>query len=360
MIEKMEFEEIAKKYLNFSAPNYQILIDGEDMLREHSVKIISVSFDDTLEGADSFSFSINDPGVRWLDSELFEPGNVVEIKMGYADKRTTMIVGEIISLRPTFPTNGTPQLEISGYDLSYQFTRVRKQRPFENMKDSEIVAAIASEAKHKLETKIDPTETVHLHVVQDRKADYRFIKDLADRNFFEFFVKERTLYFQKPKKEESELVTLRYGTSLLSFNPVLNTANQKSEVRVMGWNPKTKEAIVGKASRGSEEARARGRRSGGDIVESQYGVVEERILDRPVFTQQEADTLARSILNRQSEGLISGSAECIGIPEIRTEKNIKLEGLGKKFSRKYYIESTKHTISNAGYSTTFNIKENTI
>ncbi|MHC1599506.1 MAG: phage late control D family protein [Candidatus Methanospirareceae archaeon] len=348
----MEFEEIAKKYKNFYAPSYQILVDGKDIFKEDLVEIVSVTFDDTLDGADRFAITINDPDAGWLDDELFEPGKEVEIKMGYVDTLATMVVGEIVSLKPSFPTDGNPQLEVSGYDLSHQFTRVRKHRSFEDMKDSEMVAGIASEAKHKLKTQIETTETVHPHVVQDRQTNYEFIKELADRNFFEFFVKERTLYFQKPKKDESEIATLKYGTSLLSFNPELNTANQVSQVTVMGWNPKTREEIVGSASSGEG--------SGGSMVEDQYGAVEERILDRPVFTQQEADVLASSILNRLSEGLIKGSADCIGIPDIRAGESIKLEGLGNKFSRKYYIERTTHTISNSGYSTTFNIKENTI
>lgn len=356
----MEFEDLARRYKNFYAPNFQILVDGEDVFKKFLIEISSVTVEDTLEGADRFSFSINDPEVSWVDSTLFEPGTEVEIKMGYADKLATLIVGEIISLRPTFPATGTPTLEISGYDLSYQFTRVSKQRSFENSRDSDIVAGIANEAKHKLKTQIDQTETVHPHVVQDRQTDFEFIKSLADRNFFEFFVRERTLYFQRPKRDQTEILTLVYGESLSSFNPELNTAHQVSEVTVRGWNPRTREEIVGRARRGSEEARAGGRKSGGDIVETQYGVVEERILDRPVYTQQEADTLARSALNRRSEGLIRGRAECIGIPEIRAGGTIKLEGLGKKFSRRYYIERSTHTISNAGYSTTFNIKENTI
>ena len=82
----MEFEELAGKYSDFYAPNYQILVDGEDIFSEHLIEITNVSFDDTLEGADRFSFSINDLEVRWLDSELFEPGKVVEIKMGYVDE----------------------------------------------------------------------------------------------------------------------------------------------------------------------------------------------------------------------------------------------------------------------------------
>ncbi|KAF5436629.1 hypothetical protein C5S35_08255 [Candidatus Methanophagaceae archaeon] len=367
----MELVALAKKYNNFYAPNYHVLIDGKDILREHFVEITNVSCDDLLEGADSFSFSINDPGIRWLDRDFFEPGKEVEIKMGYEDQLATMIVGEITSISPDFPREGTPQLEISGFDLSHQFRGVNLLEPFRDKTDSEIVEEIVDAAKHTLRKEIDPTEPERRQVVQDEdKTVYQFIEDLAARNFFEFFVKERTLYFRKPGRDRSEIVTLKYGVSLLSFNPELNTANQVSEVTVRGWNPQTKEEIVGRAQRGSEEGRERGRgseegrrrerRSGGDIVEDIYGRVEERILDKPVFTQEEADTHARSILNRRSEGLIQGSANCIGLPEIRAGVNIKLEGLGQKFSRKYYIARTTHTISNSGYSTTFNIKENTI
>jgi phage protein D len=355
----MELVALAKKYNNFYAPNYHVLIDGKDILREHFIEITNVSFEDTLEGADSFSFSISDPGIECIDSDLFEPGKIVEIKMGYVDQLATMIVGEIISLRPNFPTDGTPQLEVSGFDLSHQFTRVREQRHFDARKDSDIVAEIAKEATHRLQTQIEDTETEHRQIVQDRKTDYEFIKERADHNFFEFFVRERTLYFRKPERDMSEIVTLKYGVSLLSFNPELNTANQVSEVTVRGCS-EAREVIVGRARRGSEEGRGSDESSGGDMVEGQYGTVEERIMDRPIFTQEEADTLARSILNRLSEGLISGRAECIGIPEIRAGENIRLEGLGSKFSRKYYIAGTTHTISNSGYSTSFNIKENTI
>jgi phage protein D len=356
----MEFAALAGKYNNFYAPNYHVLIEGKDILREHFIEITRVSFEDTLEGADKFTFSINDPGIEWLDRDFFEPGKEVEIKMGYVDRLTTMILGEITSLSPNFPTDGTPQLEISGYDFSYQFTRGRGQRSFENVRDSDIVASIADKAKRKLETRIDRTETTYPHVVHDRRTDYDFIRKLAKRNFFEFFVREKTLYFRESNRKVREIVTLRYGASLLSFNPVLNTANQPTEVTRRGWNVQTREEIVGRARRGSEEARERGRRSGGDMIEDQYGTVEERISDRPVSTQQEADTNARSTLNQMAEGLISGSAECIGIPEIRAGENIRLEGLGKKFSRKYYVDRSTHAISSAGYSTNFNVKENTI
>lgn len=356
----MTFEELVRKYANFFAPGYQVIIDGEDIVRKYAVEVMGITFEDVLDGADRFSITVNDPGARWLDKGIFEAGKEVDLKMGYVDKLNTMIVGEVISLRPSFPSSGPPQLEISGYDLSHQFTRVRRQRSFQNMRDSDVVGAIAGEAKHKLGTQIDTTDTVHPFIVQDRQTDYDFIRGLAERNFFEFRVKERTLCFQKTRRNRDAAISLEYGATLRSFHPELNTARQVSEVTVRGWSPQNKEEIVGRARRGSEEARGRGERSGGDIVAGIYGAVEERVLDRPVFNQQEADNLARSLLNEVSEGLITGSAQCIGLPEIRAGENVELKGLGKKFSKKYYIERTTHTMGSSGYATTFHVKENTI
>jgi phage protein D len=133
----MKFEDIAKKYKNFySPPAYQIILDGQDILKKYLAEITSVTFEDTREGSDRFSFTVNDPKLEWLDSKLFEPGKVVEIKMGYLDTLTTMIIGEIISVKPSFPSNSSPEMEISGYDLSYQFTRLQERNIWQNKRDS--------------------------------------------------------------------------------------------------------------------------------------------------------------------------------------------------------------------------------
>jgi phage protein D len=39
---------------------------------------------------------------------------------------------------------------------------------------------------------------------------------------------------------------------------------------------------------------------------------------------------------------------------------VELSGLGKKFSRRYYVERSTHIISSGGYTTNFSVKENTV
>ena len=51
-------------------------------------------------------------------------------------------------------------------------------------------------------------------------------------------------------------------------------------------------------------------------------------------------------------------AERIGLHATAVE-NIRLGGLGKDFSRTYYVEQATHTINTSGYKTTFRVKDTT-
>jgi phage protein D len=354
VILEVTFEQVAKRYDDFYPLRFQILVDGKDIQKEKSPEVTAVSFDDTLEGSSHFSFSVNDPKMELMDSTLFEAGKLVEIKMFSKEKAYTMVLGEIISLRPSFPSDGGPNIEVSGYDLLYQFTRGARNNTWEGpKKDSEVVEAIlkGSQARHKLKVHVEQTKVVYPKIIQDNETDFAFMRRLADRNFFDFYIERDEVYFCPPKIK-SPIMTLEYGKGLLSFTPELNTADQISEVVVRGWNPSTKKEIVATA----KNQKSPQGQSGGEAVAKIYGKVETRVTSMPITSQQEADILARSILNKKSVGLVRGNAECIGIPEIRAGRIINLTGLGKNFSQKYFIEKTTHNISSSGYSTTFAVR----
>lgn len=360
----MEFSKLEKDYYNFYAPGFQITVAGKELSGE-GVEVVSVSVDNILDGADHFSFTINNPydtgkrEFKWLDSDMFETGRKVEIKMGYLSRLTTMIVGDISSVRPTFPSNGIPQMEISGYDLSQRMMKSKKSDSWPEMTDSEVVKTIIS--KYNLKTTgVEDTKVKHIKIIQDKESDYDFIKKLAERNGFEFFVREEILYFRVPKNDRKEIATLKWGESLNSFSPELNVANQVSEVEVRHWDPKTKKEIVAKAKRGDEHGRESGKKSGGDLVEKTAKGAVVKVIRAPVDSKEEAEKIAKAALDKLAEGLIKGRGECIGLPIIMAGENIRLDGLGKKFTRTYYLEKATHTISGSGYRTTFDVKENTI
>jgi phage protein D len=349
----MTFEELSKKYSNFYNPQFQISVDGADISLKHLAKATSVTFEDAIDVSHRFSFTLDNPPLKWLEDGLFEPSKLVEIKMGYLDALSTMIVGEVTSLRLSFPSSGLPQLEVSGYDLFHQFTRASKNKTWKG-RDSEVVKEVirTAQAKHKLTCTIKETQVVHPEIVQDNETDYAFLKRLASRNFFEFSIENKDIYFGPPRKNVPPITILEYGKSLLSFTSELNIANQASEVIIRGWDPKAKKEIVGKA----QSTKNGEGQSGGELMAKLYGKIEKIVTDKPVFSKQEANNLAQSILNRQSVSLLRGNAECVGLPEIKAGNTVILKGLGKKFSQKYFIERSTHNISSSGYRTTFSVR----
>jgi phage protein D len=359
----MEFRQFEKEYKNFYAPRCELKVTEEDMAKK-GMEIVSVTVDNTLASeADQASFTISNAfdvkqrEIRWFDQEI-AVGKEIEVRMGYTDILKTMFIGLITSVKINFPSGGMPQLEVTAFDLSHPMTKNKKSKPWDNKKDSDIASSLAS--FYHLTPKVDDTHVQHVTLKQDNQSDFEFLKKRSEENQFEFFVLERELYFRLPAYGESEVVNLEWGKTLMSFSPEVNVADQVEEVEVRSWDPKMKKEIVGKAKVGDEAGRDQGRKSGGEMVKGTSGEKNVERVRRPVNSLEEASKLAKSILTRLAEGLVTGSGECLGLPELRAGKNVRLEGLGKKFSRTYYVEKTNHNISSSGYRTTFNIKEPTL
>lgn len=359
----MEFGEFEKKYKHFFAPRFELKVSGEDVARK-GMEIVSVTVDNALDAPDQASFTVSNAfdmvkrETRWFDQEIMV-GKELEVRLGYSDRLEGIFIGLITSVKISFPAGGMPQLEVTAFDLSHSMTKNKKSFSWEKKKDSDIASSLATQ--YKLTPRVEDTNIQHVTISQDNQSDFEFLKKRAEENSFEFFVFERTLFFRMPAyQEKNPIVDLEWGKTLLSFSPEVNIADQVEEVEVRGWDPKAKKEIVGKAKSGDEQGRDQGRKSGSELTKGSTSEKTVQRVRRPVHTQEEADKLARSILTRMAEGLVTGSGECLGLPELQAGKNVQLKGLGKKFSKTYYVEKTNHNVSSSGYRTTFNIKETTI
>lgn len=354
----MEFSEIESKNLNFYAPRFEIIINGENILYK-DIEIVKVTVKNTLTGPDDFDITINNPELKWLEDPLFQIGNEVEIRMGYGSQITTMIIGEISALEPSFSSSGPQQMGIRGFDLIKSLQRGDKFRSWENLPDFVIAGIIALE-HNLIPDGIEPTFTIHPKVMQNGENDFDFLKKRAQENGFEMFVDLRTLYFRKPKMIKDTITTLTLGKTLTSFTPEINLANKPSKVTVRGWDPRLKKEIVGIASSGQELGLELKQQSASQIIKKLYGEVERSIREEPVYSQDEAEKRAKSVLDNSSDQFIKGNGECIGIPQLRAGRYIDIYGLGEKLSMKYYLEATTHTIDTSGYQTKFSVKGNAI
>jgi uncharacterized protein len=361
------FVELEEAHQGLYVPSYKILVNNVDLLKKLFMEIASVQVDNVLKGGDRFSFTVNSTfnfekrDFEHLE-ETFAFGNSVLISMGYQNGTALreMVMGKITAVQTSFPASGLPQITVSGYDLTYCMGKGKKSRkPWHNKKDSYVVSQVAND--YGLTTSAVDTRVEHPTTQQSQESDAQFLERLTVRNGYECFASKKELIFRPPPKNELEepVVELEWGKGLLSFSPEINIAEQISKVEVRGWDVNSKKEIVGKAEAGEEHGRASGRLSGAEVVKKVCREQGELKVREPVFSQQEANRRAEAILKERSELFVQGSGESIGMPEIKAGTFIRLRGLGKLFSGKYYIQQCTHTINSSGYRTTFKTKDTT-
>ena len=328
-----------------------------------------------LDGADTFSFTVfNAFDATNREINLFADNVLVfdaevEIKFGYESQLQTIMFGIITAVKINFPSGGVPQIDVSGFDKSYRMMKEKKPRSWNEMTDSEVVNRIANEYNLNtlsripyphLENSIDVTEQKHSQIVkQEKENDFEFITRLAERNYYEFFIFNETIFFRKPRYKSDPIVTLEWQKSLLSFSPDFNIAERVFQVDVIGQNTTNdKKNIIGTAKILNDEIGQLFIKKIINIIqgeESTEQLTKEQV-KQPVSSEEHAKNLAKSILLKKHEEVLKGSGESIGIPDILAGTNIELKGLGKQFSSTYYIDQTNHSISSSGYKTTFNVK----
>jgi phage protein D len=366
------------------SPYFEIRIKGTDLKHGVTVDVLSVSVTDTANQADSFSITVRDrhsePGrfaggakLKWMDSGLFDEGNEVEIKLGYA--KALGFRGDITAVSASFPESGLPTLNVRGFSHYHRLQRYQRNRPFVAKTVSGIAEEIAGNMG--LGSKVDRVDLKRPYEATQNLTYAEILKQRADPIDFEVVVKyneeskRSTLYFQKPGylASLSPALTLEWGKDLRSFSPSLSTYNIVTEVGVRASQTShggKKEPLIGKASVGDLKPKM-GAKTGPEIAEDCFKRMRPKDVpnpmlhihqDRDIELPKEASEVAKAQLRRKALDFISGRGSCAGNPKLRARTVIELKGLGERFSGKYYVTSATHTIDAGGYRTDFEVKRN--
>jgi len=336
-------------------PQFYIKINGAappDPLYNDLGKVV---VDDNLHLPDMFTLQIYDPQLNWVDGDTFQLGAEIEIgAKGEDDRETKLLIGEVTALEPDYPVGSAPTLTVRGYDRAHRLHRGKKTRTFLQMTDSDLASRIAQESG--LRTDVASTSEVHEYVIQSNQTDFEFLDERARRIGFDLYVDDRTLVFKEPESQGAP-IELEWGDKLRSFRPRLTTSSQVKEVIVKSWDPRQKREIVGRATRGRGAPSIGERASGGEAAEQAFGSAGTLVIvDRPVHTQAEADTLAQSIADQIAGSFIQANGSCRGEPRLRAGTAIQLTALGARFSGEYTVTNSTHVYSpEQGYVTNFTI-----
>jgi phage protein D len=342
-------------------PDFKLFLDGGELPTEEAVDVLDVTVCSYVTGASWFCVTMNNwhsdiQDFKYSDGPRIKEGAKLEVTLGYDTRVISLIKGEVTALEPEFSEKEAPTLKVHGYDLLHRFRRGRKTKSYTQLKDSQIASQIASALG--LSAEVEDTGVTHEYLLQDNLTDIDFLLERARRIRYELVIEDGTLKFRKAANDRGGVVTLEFGFTLRSFYPRLSTATQVSEVLVQGWDPKTKQAIKGRARGGDEVSKMGGQRLGASIAESAFFATKNVITDQPIFSEGEANQIAKGKFNDMAVEFITGEGTAIGNGDIQAGAVIELKKLGRRFSGLYYVTSAKHTIDSAGYNTTFTVERN--
>jgi uncharacterized protein len=363
----MELAAVSSKHNHFYVPTFRVRIGGKDLVRDLGIPVSQVEVDRALSAAGRFSFTVvnsySHKDQAFLDArgapilEVLKFGAMVEIAIGYRDheRLPVLLTGMITEIATGF-SDGAPELSVAGYDHSFPMMLGKRSQSWSAAKDSDTVRKLARH--HNLETEIEDTKQTQPQIEQNQESDLEFLKKIAQRNHYEFYVDEsRCLHFGKPNDRDGGVVKLLWGQGLMSFKPEANLAAQVSEVHVYGWSEKRKETVVGKAVAGEESGKEAKGKSGGEVVRAAIGKPAVLELRLPVTDAADAKRRAQAVLNDHAKRYLTGEAECVGLPELLPDRNVTLLNLGETFSKTYYIQQSVHKVDGSGYRTRVKVKE---
>ena len=371
-------------------PTFLIEIEGRRLSKDVTHEITSFVFEDNEEELDVMEVSITDRYLQFVDDPLFQEGNEIVARYGYADDLSLKKVAVIKEIDYDFPDGGDPTIQLKAYDKGHKLAGKQIQRvwqkPAPGILCSEIAEQIAHE--HGLTPVVTKTVGRHLRVVQANKSDAQFLKELAaksrDRDGkgvtgYAFYVQDDELHFHPRGLAERSALVLEYFTDrdgvLRSFKPSTQSQSVKgagTETKAVGVDPRKKKPVEHKASNattpdrvalgkktylvdgGTGEGKFRKQESG-KIVPSMDR--SESFHEEP--RQEPAQDKAESQFKNAEMKQVEATAVTIGIPSLVAKQNIEVRGVGRKFSGTYYCTSVRHVFQD-GYSCELKLKRNAL
>jgi len=199
---------------------------------------------------------------------------------------------------------------------------------------------------------------------QERETDFDFLTGIAKENGWEMYIdhtedpKGYVLRFQFLIQDYSPTLSLKWGQSLLDFNPRLTTVGDLFGVTARIWIASLQtEFVIIVAWDYDRAAFNLSIYPGLGDVETILGEKTQKTLSiKPSGFPGALREILGELLPRLNNRL-TASGSCVGDTRIMAGKVVNFDGLGDQFGGKYRITSATHTFDTGGYKTSFKARK---
>lgn len=340
------------------------ILQEQDGLIDFDVSINGAKLKDTVEVCELFvqqevnriafaTIEILDGGAIGIVNEPFTnsegkdfiPGNEIEIKLGYGDKREEVFKG-IITAQRLMVKQGKSRLVISCKDKAVKMTKGRFNAIFQEGKDSDAIKKIVG--KYGLQLKMDDTTTLQPVLVQHNCSDWDFLMIRAELNNMCVLTNNNSLSIKKLDFTTDAACEINTAQFVIDIDLSLNSENITDNYHLTAWNDKQQRENTVTVK--IDDGLSQGNLSVKNLSE---------VLDSSVQNQYSAASLSEDELKMWGTTLagkavlskIQGSITVPGTNDIKAGDLINISGFSQRFNGKAYISKVSHELKDGSWLT---------
>ncbi len=328
---------------------------GSDHRLDLSERVLSFQFDDSDRKADKLVLTVDNWDLSNFDDPVWGKGNLLEVAWGYPGEMAparTVVIQKV---------TGFQTLNVEGHAKSVLMNRLARCRVFENKTRSQVAAEIAREHGYgPSQQDIEDTTDVLPAITQARLTDAQFLRRLASREGFEFYVDFEGLHFHQRRLGRRPVRAFRWYTApevgeVISINIENDVTAKPGAVRVRGRNPMTRKDIDEQGSNAGTKRDTLGEVI--EIVDPETGATHmarrlaaTEVRPSPDASSAAAKRRADAQYRRAQHTTVKLTAVALGDPGLAAKTVVEFQGLGQRLSGRYYVKEATHKIDGGGYT----------
>jgi phage protein D len=342
---------------------YTLSVGGQAVPAAVTEAILKVELEDAVGLADiariRLRTAVRDDGSGWtlLDDDTFPRLAALKLSISVGDgEPQPLIDGYVVEAQAEFSNEpGGSALSVIALDPSVLMGLEDKARAWPDQPDSDIASAIFGE--YSFDSDVEATEPSRqsddVTTIQ-RGTDLQFVRALARRNGFEFYVEidpgsgRPKAHFHPPRLdgEAQGVLSVNMGpsTNVNAFKTRFNMI-RPAQAKAKGMDAASREEQ-------SAEVEQPSLRTLGAHSTLSDDRPRKLIVDRTGLSQSgELESYAKAVVDESAWALTAeGELNTVAFGKIlRAKRLVAVRGVGRTLSGLYYVERVLHAISDEGY-----------
>ncbi len=326
---------------------FTVFVDGEALPGTAEVMSITVSKEINRIPIATIAFKdgeASEQKFKLSDETLLIPGKEIEITAGYHSDETTIFQGIIVKHNIKI-RSGSSFLIVECKDKAVKMTIGRKSGYFYESKDSAIFEEIID--LYGLDKEVEDTNYEHKELIQYNTSDWDFLVSRAQANGKLCMADDGKLSVVKPNLDQTETETVTYGASLLDLDAEIDARNQITTATSYSWNQADQEIVEIEGT--DPGVSLNGNLSSSELSEV-IGLENFELKHGGNLNDVELQDWADATLLYQQLSKVRGRVKFQGIPTVKPNTIIQLQGVGDRFNGPAYITGVLHTITNGNWT----------